>query len=147
MKLCEWHTCTRYPTMGKHCITHYYENQGKALPANKPVTPGGWMDLWRRGQAAKKAAIAQVGEAADPVFKAAALDAIRQACARQDTFTADDVWMLLEASGAPQTAEPRALGAVMTYAAKLGLIRATEYWRESVLPQRHSRPIRVWKAL
>ena len=146
MKHCTIGSCTRYPTMGEQCVTHWYEIQGKPMPAMVPLTPGGWVDTWRRGAAANRAAIAQVGQSADPVFKAAAVIAIRDLCARQQELTADDVWMALERSGATQTHEPRALGAVMQYAARLGLIAATDRWQESVLPQRHARPVRVWAA-
>ena len=146
MKHCTIGSCTRYPTMGEQCVTHWYEIQGKPMPAMVPITPGGWVDTWRRGAAAKQAAIAQVGQSADPVFKAAAVRAIRDLCTRQQELTADDVWMALERSGATQTHEPRALGAVMQYAARLGLIVATDRWQESVLPQRHARPVRVWAA-
>ncbi len=144
MKHCTIGQCTRYPTMGEQCVTHWYEIEGKPMPAIVPLTPGGWVDTWRRGHALKQAAIAQVGDAADPVFKAAAVRAIRDLCTRQQELTADDVWMALERSGAAQTHEPRALGAVMQYAAKLGLIVSTGRWQESVLPQRHARPVRVW---
>lgn len=146
MKHCTIGSCTRYPTMGEQCVTHWYKIQGKPMPAMVPLTPGGWVDTWRRGAAAKQAAIAQVGQSADPVFKAAAVRAIRDLCTRQQELTADDVWMALERSGATQTHEPRALGAVMQYAARLGLIAATDRWQESVLPQRHARPVRVWAA-
>ena len=146
MKHCTIGSCTRYPTMGEQCVTHWYEIQGKPMPAMVPLTPGGWVDTWRRGAAAKQAAIAQVGQSADPVFKAAAVRAIRDLSTRQQELTADDVWMALERSGATQTHEPRALGAVMQYAARLGLIAATDRWQESVLPQRHARPVRVWAA-
>ena len=144
MKHCTIGQCTRYPTMGDQCVTHWYEIQGMPMPELVPLTPGGWVDTWRHGHALKRAAIAQVGEAADPVFKAAAIKAIRALCKQQNEMTADDVWMALERSGASQTHEPRALGAVMQYAARLGLIRSTGRWQESVLPQRHARPVRVW---
>ncbi len=130
--------------MGMQCVTHWYEIEGKPMPAVVPLTPGGWVDTWRQGHAQKQAAIAQVGEAADPVFKAAAIRVVRELCQTQAERTADDVWMALERSGAAQTHEPRALGAVMQYAAKLGLIVSTGRWQESVLPQRHARPVRVW---
>ena len=146
MKHCSIGTCHRFPTMGEQCVTHWYEIQGKPMPAMVPVTPGGWVDTWRAGAAAKRAAIAQVGEAADPMFKQAAIKAIRDLCNQQQELTADDVWMALERSGVAQTHEPRALGAVMQYAARLGLIEATNRWQESALPQRHARPVRVWAA-
>ncbi len=113
MKHCTIGSCTRFPTMGEQCVTHWYEIQGKPMPAMVPLTPGGWVDTWRRGAAAKQAAIAQVGQSADPVFKAAAVRAIRDLCTRQQELTADDVWMALERSGATQTHEPRALGALL----------------------------------
>jgi hypothetical protein len=144
MKHCSHGTCTRYPTMGVECITHWYATQGKPMPAAVPLTPGGWIDTWRQGHARKQAAIAQVGTSADPVFKAAAVRVIRDLCAQQQELTADDVWIALERLGATQTHEPRAMGAVMQYAARLGLIEATNRWQESVLPQRHARPVRVW---
>ena len=63
MKHCTIGSCTRYPTMGEQCVTHWYEIQGKPMPAMVPLTPGGWVDTWRRGAAAK--------QAANPVLRAA----------------------------------------------------------------------------
>jgi len=55
-------------------------------------------------------------------------------------FTSDDVWEIL---GSPP--EPRALGAVMQRLSREGKIQATREWRQSVRPECHARPVRVWK--
>jgi hypothetical protein len=147
MKHCDHGNCNRYPLMGAYCITHWYSTQGKPMPTVAPITPGGWVDTYRQGSLAKQAAIRQVGVSADPVFKATCITLIRELCARQEELTADDVWIALERAGGTLTHEPRAMGAVMQYAARIGLIAATDRWQESALPQRHARPVRVWRAL
>lgn len=59
-------------------------------------------------------------------------------------FTADDVWVQM-GDAAETSAEPRALGAAMHAARKVGLVTATDTFRPSARPAAHRRPIRVWR--
>ena len=72
--------------------------------------------------AAVEAQIASVGEHADPVWHAAALDIIRDTHAG-DTFMAEHVVSLLAVRGIT-TADNRAAGQVIREARKLGLIES-----------------------
>lgn len=65
----------------------------------------------------------------------------RVARARQE-FTTDDVWQIV---GSP--AEPRAMGAVMRWAKKEGLCKATDRTRLSERRECHCRPLTVWWSL
>lgn len=97
-------------------------------------------------QQAKAEAIERVRENAKPEWKEAAAQAIRRLALRLDTFTTDEVWEAL-AEYPQATHEPRALGALMQDAAKLGLIKASANYRPSARPACHSRPVRVWVSL
>lgn len=145
MKYCQHHDCTGFPLMDGWCIEHHYARKGKPCPSALPVTPGSWMDRYSQAQAAKREAIARVGSNAEPAFRSAAMSALRGLVRTMPELTADDLWDALEASDAPMPHEPRALGAVMQSAAKLGLIVATNRWVESRRPQNHARPVRVWR--
>lgn len=64
----------------------------------------------------------------------------------QEEFTTDEVWAqvdLLDAS----THEPRAMGAVMRSASRARWITPTDRVRQSVRPECHRRPVRVWRSL
>lgn len=60
-------------------------------------------------------------------------------------FTTDQVWWRL--TDVEKNPEPRALGAVMRWAAKAGIIEATGEWKESVRTSCHGRPARIWRSL
>lgn len=59
-------------------------------------------------------------------------------------FTTDDVWELLEHTGL-RTPEPRALGSIIRFMAKEGLIKATGSYRKSLRKECHRRPLAVWR--
>lgn len=102
-----------------------------------------------RANAAADLAVAVVGENADEAWLRMALSVVR-ALAEQSvgavsfTFTTDDVWAALDEIPEVATGEPRAMGAVMRQAAKLGWVRATSHYRKSTRVACHARPLRVW---
>lgn len=67
--------------------------------------------------------------------------AVAQLTATVDEFTTDDVWALV-----PPTAEPRAMGAVMTWAREVGYVERTDRTVQSTRPEAHARPVRVWRS-
>jgi len=92
-------------------------------------------------------AIARVDRNADDEWKRRALSVIEWLAHQTDEFTTDEVWDgLAGLAGFPggATHEPRALGAMMKRAAKHGLIEATDRYRNSVRPECHARPVRIW---
>lgn len=93
------------------------------------------------GEAAKTAALTTVDAAASATWKEQALDAIAYLATTRDFFCADSVWKILET---PK--EPRALGAVLSYAARQGLIEPTDRYEKSQIPEQHRRPLRVWRS-
>lgn len=71
--------------------------------------------------------LVNVEKNADEIWKAAALEAVRQTCLNHHAFISDDIW----ATGLPSTREDRALGPVLMKAAKLGWCRKTTEMRPS----------------
>ena len=144
MKLCATDGCTSGPTMGTHCITHWYTTRGKTPPPHTPPSDSFLAII--HGKKLKRQAIEQVDSNADPVWKLNAKRAVLHLANTRDRFTADDVWALLDERGEEAPHEPRAMGAIMTAAAKKGLIEASHEWRESNRPECHRRPVRVWES-
>lgn len=97
-------------------------------------------------QEAKESAITRVGNAADPVWVKAALEAVVYVCERRATFTADAIWWVLEYAGINVPDEPRALGAVMKIAERVGVCKATRQFEQTVRPSRHGTDVRVWRS-
>ena len=91
-------------------------------------------------------AIERVAGHANPDWLTEAMDTVISMAIRLDTFTTDDVWDHLASTGVT-THEPRAMGAVMVSAQRLGWVTATSHWRVSRRRSCHSRPLRVWKSL
>lgn len=89
--------------------------------------------------AARDAAIATAAAGAPEAWTANARALVRQLADAGAEFTTDDLWTRL-----PQPPEPRAMGAVMTWAADQGLVVATDRTRPSTRPECHARPVRVW---
>jgi hypothetical protein len=89
---------------------------------------------------ARDEAIARVEEHAPPSWMVEATRTVLRLAESRASFTSDDVW---EVVGSPP--EPRALGAVMQRLSREGKIRATQEWRQSVRPECHARPVRVWQ--
>lgn len=98
------------------------------------------------GRQLRDAAIAQVDEHANPTWKEWALDAVQRVCEEGKPFTTDDVWLELSGTESQvRTHEPRAMGAVMQRAAKLGWVEPMNEWRQSTRPECHANPKRVWR--
>jgi hypothetical protein len=96
---------------------------------------------------AKNQAIEQVEQNAAPSWKLHCEAAIRWLAKTRPEFTTDDVWELMHQRMNPMPHEPRALGAMMTNAAKAGLIAPTDRYIPSARPVCHRNPKRIWKSL
>lgn len=96
---------------------------------------------------ARDEAIAQVEANAEPAWKQACRDAIRELAICKAEITTDDVWEYLEAEQVELPHEVRAMGALMLQAGRQGLIVATDRYRNSGRVACHARPIRVWASL
>jgi hypothetical protein len=82
---------------------------------------------------------------ADDAWREAALATIELVARTRPQFTTDDV---LEANPALEAArEPRALGPMMLYAARDGLIEPTQRYASSSRRQSNARHKRVWRSL
>ena len=92
----------------------------------------------------KAEAIAQVRANASAEWCEAAMQAVRKCCERYGEFTTDEVCYEMILSHAPTTHERRAMGAVMTDAAKAGLCVKAGRYRNSERRECHSRPLAVW---
>lgn len=63
-----------------------------------------------------------------------------------EDFTTDDVWHLLHHTGL-KTPEPRAMGSIIRSFAKERFIRDAGYYRKSMRPECHRRPLAVWRPI
>lgn len=72
-----------------------------------------------------------------------AVEVVHSLCARVRFFTTDTVWHHI----ADMPPEPRAMGAAMRIAKRLGMCRTTPRTEPSTRPGCHSRPVRVWESL
>lgn len=70
---------------------------------------------------------------------------IRQMRGAGGYFTTDAVWAILNGWGIAPPHEPRALGAAMRKAERLGLCAPTDRTQKSTRIDCHARPLRVWK--
>ena len=100
------------------------------------------LDILNEVEAAKQEAIDRVERNADPDWKTTALNVVAELAASRATFTTDDVWEHLDCT----THEPRALGAIMQKAHRLGLIQPTGAYTQSSRVACHGRPVRVWRS-
>ena len=100
----------------------------------------------KRSEEARDAALVNVTIGMAPDWEAIAIDVVRRLCSMQATFTTDDVWRALDASGSVTTSEPRAMGAVMRSAAAMGLCETTDRTCKSVRVRCHRRPLMVWRS-
>jgi hypothetical protein len=104
-------------------------------------------DPFSATRAATEAAIQQVDEHADEVWKAAALAAVIWCARHYTTFTADEVWDQLDMVGIPGPRTPSALGPIFLQAKRAGAIQSTDRWQPlSRFPRRH-RALRIWFSL
>jgi hypothetical protein len=102
----------------------------------------------RRGRELRDDAIDRVEEHAEPGWIDVAVAAVRVLRYRGAEFTTDDVWAYLETEIRPAQEpprEPRAMGAAMRQATRLGLCEATDRTTASNRPGCHRRPVRIWR--
>jgi hypothetical protein len=95
---------------------------------------------------AKEEAIALVASGMNPEWCDDALIAIKNLALREDEFTTDKVWEELGTFSTAATPEPRAMGAVMVKARKLGYVVPTNTYLNSSRVSCHNRPLRIWKS-
>jgi hypothetical protein len=91
---------------------------------------------------ARDEAIARVGRSLTKDELVDALVAVGHTAKRMSEFTTDDVPFEL-----PADVEPRAIGYVMTRAAREGFIERTDRTVKSTQVQCHARDKRVWRSL
>ncbi len=94
------------------------------------------------GSAARDSAIAVAADA-DPDWIRRARTVIAELARTRPTVTADDVWAEID----QPVSDPRALGAVFTWAGDAGYLARTTMTVPSTRPEAHRRPIRVWQSL
>ena len=86
-----------------------------------------------------EAALVERDKAVDQAEAGAGGDWMHEA---QMTFTTDDLWVHVD-----PPREPRAMGATMTHARRLGLCEPTDRTSRSSRVACHARPLRVWRSL
>lgn len=84
--------------------------------------------------------------AADPAWVARVLVVIRHVCARQRTFTGDDIQAEM-AKYPERTKDGRALGPLLKKAQGMGLCIPTSTFETSNIVHHHGSPNRVWRSL
>lgn len=94
------------------------------------------------GAAARDEGMDRAAKSAGMEWIAKALDAVALIASRKALFTTDDLWPYI----APPP-EPRAMGAVMARAAKLGWAEVTNQVERSNRKTCHRRPLAVWRSL
>ena len=119
---------------------------GARQPALFGSLPAEKVESGRKARRAGDRAVRRVEQHADPQWLAEALAALRSVAEKQALFTTDDVWDRLDLEGFGRIAEPRALGAVMRRAAKLGWVEPTDWTRPGRRKVAHGRPVRVWRS-
>ena len=93
----------------------------------------------------REEAIARVNRNAAPDWADEFYEAVRTVARSRKEFTTRDVRTLYDlAPDAPQTHEPRAIGAVMRRAQREGLIVKTERFEDTGT---HCAPQRVWRSM
>lgn len=109
----------------------------------------GEMTLFDAGLSARARdnALARVARNVDTEWRNAAERAVHTVAGREAEFTTDQVWVLLQAWGAPPPTEPRGMGAIMKYAQRKGWIEPTDRFEPTKRVQGHAGPTRVWRSL
>lgn len=100
----------------------------------------------RQGSLLRDEAIDQVEEHAQEEWKKAAYNVVVYIAKHRVEFTTDAVWSLLDRISFV-THENRAMGAIMRRAANRGVCVRTDRTTQSVRPECHRRPIRIWRSL
>lgn len=99
------------------------------------------LDMFEAG-VRRDAALRDV-EAGAEKWVAAIVDIVRRLASGYE-FTTDQLWQVAIALGM-KVGEPRAMGAVLNNARRVGLVEATGNYRKSERPECHARPVLVWR--
>jgi hypothetical protein len=91
---------------------------------------------------ATEKAIKKCERGSDAEWIASAIEAIEMVALEQEQFTADDIWRFVD-----PPREPSALGVALRRAAKAGVCKVSNEYRQSIRPSTHRRPLRVWHSL
>jgi hypothetical protein len=95
--------------------------------------------------AARDEAVGRAGSHANPEWRAAVTRRLATLADRGEPFTADDIWAEVDGLEV-STHDRRALGAIMTGAARAGRIEQVGYAR-STRAACHGRPVAVWRGI
>lgn len=95
---------------------------------------------------AKYEAIARVGYNTESWWRMKADEAVWEVAINNPLFTTDDVWEQLQKWGVEPSHEKRAMGAIMTQAAKKAWVTKTDRVRNSQRVECHNRPVAVWQS-
>ncbi len=117
-----------------------FDDSGEPTEEAKAPDPPLDMALAR---ANRDCALARVDANSDEAWKQAARTAIERLATTQPEFISDAVWD----TGLPKPREPRALGPIMVWAARRGLIVDTGRIQQSAQPKSHAMPRRIWRSL
>lgn len=96
-------------------------------------------------QLARDAAIGRVEAGADPTWVERVLRVVGRVARSRAEFTTDDVWAALNGAGSA-VREPRAMGAVLRQAQRLGWCTPTDRVVPSARVVSHGRAVRVWQS-
>ena len=113
-----------------------------------PMSPSeeSYAQLSLLGEAGKADGMERVWEFADPEWKAEAFLCLCRVARVNRLFTTDDIWDLLDPTGAT-TRDNRAMGPLMNKAAALGLAAKAGGEVPTKRPSAHRRPIPIWRSL
>jgi len=103
------------------------------------------IDLWET-QRRKEEGMDNVEGGSSIIWGKFADEAVYQAALRNRHFIVDKVWEYMS-PGAPSTNDNRAMGPVMSRAAKKGLITATNRLEPGRQIKSHGNPRRLWQSL
>lgn len=103
----------------------------------------------RESEAAKKEAMQRVEANANKAWSDFMLNLVYLTCREQYRFTTDEPMDRYDAAPEPKpvTHEKRAMGPVMTRAAKMGYCRKTNIVEPSRRSKLHASPIAIWESL
>lgn len=103
------------------------------------------MDNVQAEEAALDSALATVEDAACDVWKESAWMVLVNLAMRGNEFTTDAVWLMLSEWRIPPPREPRAMGAMVRRAVRVGLIEGTGRMVKSERVGCHRRPVVVYR--
>ncbi len=120
------------------------EDQGSLFASGDGMKPWQRSDMVVEATRKREKAIAQVESNAEPERRTLLLWTVREVSQRVPTLTSEDVRLAYRGT---EPHEPRVLGAVMREAKRQGWIEPMDEWRQSIRPECHRRPMRVWRSL